>query len=365
MNVTKNHHIYKFELINNNLFLFIINKNTNKKNNFSMKIINNKMEATININQQKANYINIGDITKINFNKHFSLISENSNKLSHFDINYYIENNKFIPKNESDHEFIKHHWYFCGQYNPQMLFKYLLKKHENIILQKNYPKITYSEEKKNTLLFIDDRYDSSFKYLLILFLYSVGESWNITVCTTEINKPLYENDFTSLKITGRIILLENNFKNVYEYSQLLKNYKFWENIKEDNCLTFQYDSFCMGKFDNIFLHYNYIGARWPHNACLNPNIRIGNGGTSFRKTRVMETVCKKYDKKDIKKNYAEDLFFCELLYEEKLLNCPNKIADYFAFENIFNEHSIYAHQIYNTIKLDDMDHFMYRKLTNF
>jgi len=74
----------------------------------------------------------------------------------------------------------------------------------------------------------------------------------------------------------------------------------------------------------------------------------------------MEMICKKYNgKKEI-----EDIFFAESLYNENLLNCTDCIADKFSFENIYCENSIYAHQIYNTIKLEDMDNFMYRKISN-
>ena len=115
----------------------------------------------------------------------------------------------------------------------------------------------------------------------------------------------------------------------------------------------------MGKFNNDFFNYNYIGARWPHNASKYKDIKIGNGGTSFRKTRVMENMCKKNNKKN---KTAEDVFLCELLHENNLHNCTIEISDKFAFENIFNENSIYGHQIYNSIKLSDIDKFMYEKL---
>lgn len=371
VNVTKNFHIYKVELINNHLFLFIINKNIHRKENFSVRVMFENKELNLNVYDCKMNYIDFGNIDKFKFKEskrnHKNRITEKINSLfPHFDIIYYGTNNNFLKNidiyNHKYHDFIKNHWFLCGQYQPQMYFKYLLYKHKELILNIKYPFIKYSEENKNTLLFVDDRYDPSFKYLLILFLYSVDLSWNITIFTTKNNEDLYKKNLEQLGIEGKIILLDHSFNNMMEYSELFKDYLFWNKIKEDNVLTFQYDSFCMGKFNPIFFNYNYIGARWPHKACLNENITIGNGGTSFRKTRIMEIICKKYN--DIKKNYVEDLFFAESLYEEKLLNCTNEVADQFSFENIYCEHSIYAHQIYNTVKLEDMDNFMYRKISS-
>jgi hypothetical protein len=52
-----------------------------------------------------------------------------------------------------------------------------------------------------------------------------------------------------------------------------------------------------------------------------------------------------------------------LLYEEGFLNTTDKIADQFSFENIYCEDSVYAHQIYNSVSLSDLDNFVIRKLS--
>lgn len=377
LNNNNNEYIYKCELINNVLYLFI--KNKFKKDNIKIKIIYNN-SYYINIYYDCDNLIKIEDITKlkyinntqnnidihtytnINTDIYYNIYPDIFNN---FDINYYTENNKFLKNidihNINNKRSIFFHWYYCGRYNPNLYFKYLLKKYESFIFKINYPLIKYSKNKKNTLLFIDDRYDSSFIYLLILFLYSVNDSWNINIFTTFNNKIYYENDLKKINIEGNIILLDNKFSNINDYSNLLKNSNFWNKICEDNCLLFQYDSFCMGKFNNIFFNYNYIGAKWDHRPLLFKNIFIGNGGTSFRKTRVMEYLCNKYKNKEIKKNYPEDVFFSELLYEEKLHNCTEDIADKFSFENIYSN-SIYGHQIYKIIDYNKLDEFIYKKI---
>jgi hypothetical protein len=357
-------------MIDNCLYVFIKNKNI--KDNIKIKIIyKNSYHIVSHIDLN--NLIKVGELNKFNY------INISNNKTDiycnlqniypkifyKFDINYYIENNKLfdnIDKNNININFIYCHWYYCGRYNANLYFKYILKKYEDLIMKIKYPNIKYSKNKKNTLLFIDDRYDSSFIYLLILFLYSVDETWNINIFTTNDNKINYENDLKKLNIEGNIILLDNKFNSIDDYSNLLKNVNFWNKISEDNCLLFQYDSFCMGKFNNIFFNYNYIGARWEHRPSLYKKIFMGNGGTSFRKTRIMEYLCSRYKNKDIKKNYPEDVYFNELLYEEKLFNCTKDIADYFSFENIYSSNSIYGHQIYKVIEFNDLDEFIYQKL---
>jgi len=365
-----NNYKYNFILIEDIFYMIIKNKNRDIYEDFIINIIYNGEKYSINktIKDNISNIININDITSLQSNELIYLLDnkeiETLQLFKNFDYKYYVENNNIIDKAHIDTKnYIKYHWYFCGNYNPQLYFKYLLRKYEDIILKLPYPNIEYSENKNKTLLFIDNRYDSSFIYLLILFLYSVDISWNITVFTTEANKDYYLNDFKRLNITGNIILLEENISNIDNYSKLLKTHIFWKNIKEDNCLIFQYDSFAMSKFDNNFLNYNYIGAPWDHTPALFDEIKFGNGGTSFRKTRIMEYLCKKYESKDIKKNYPEDVFFAELLYEEKLNNCTINIAEQFSFENIYNKNSVYGHQIYKSISYNNLEKFIYNKLT--
>lgn len=353
--ISKLNYIYDFKLINEEIFVEIINKKIIDKHKLKYKIFFEDYEVNLECNFIRENIINIGKLENFHFIKSDICIDlEIKNLFPKFDIEYYLQNNKLI-NNDDNIKFIKYHWFLCGRFNPYHYFKYLLKKYENIILNLNTNCIKYDENKNNTLLFIDDRYDSSFIYLLKLFIYSIDESWNITIFTTEENKELYQNDLNKLEVTGKINIIKK-FNSVENYSILLKDFNFWKLIKEENVLIFQYDSFCKGKFNNIFFKYNYIGARWPHNP-FKCNINVGNGGTSFRKTRIMQKISKKYNNRD-----AEDLFFSYFLHQENLDNCTDIIADMFSFENIFIDKSIYGHQIYNSIKLDELDNYIYNKL---
>lgn len=400
---------YQVELFeNSDLYIFINNIDPKQKNNsnISLKIMYDNLYVDItkstennlifieNIDKliykdyqdynNKKNLHNIDNITVSNCNFELNFYKLYPN----FDFSYYIENNKYVnctgiirsfvapttfskssgPASDEallgpvEEKYLMYHWLYFGQKNKLLYIKYLFKKYEHIITNLKYPKIKYDISKKNSLLFIDDRYDSSFLYLLILFLYSVDESWNINIFTISEKKEYYENDLQKLGIHGKIHILENKFKSIENYNRLLINSLFWKNIIEDNVLLFQYDSFVFGKFNPIFFNYNYIGARWPYSISNMNNIYIGNGGTSFRKSRVMEYICKKYENSVIKKIYNEDIFFVEMLAKEDLYNCTNNIADMFSFENIYIENSVYAHQIYIKIDIEKMDNYIYQKL---
>jgi hypothetical protein len=361
----------KCDYILNGNNLHIVKKNNNEENIkiiiYHKLLLKQKLFLLYDFNENnEIIFENLDTYFKddiININNIY--LENNYKKIyNNLDLNYYAYNNNNINEHDKNNiKFLLYHWYFLGKNNQNHYFKYLLKKHEYIIKNLAYPKIKYVKKNKNTLLFVDDRYDISFIYLLQLFLYSVDKSWNINVITTNENKKYYENDFKKLGINGKISTLTQKFKNIGEYTNLLRNHNFWKNIEEDNVLLFQYDSFCMGKFDPVFYNYNYLGSQWDHHASIFHNILIGNGGTSFRKTRIMEYLCEKYQNKEIKKYYPEDVFFSELLYEEKLYNYDLEIANKFAFENIYSDFSIYAHQIYKSVSMENMDNFMYEKIS--
>jgi hypothetical protein len=361
-----NEHKYNIELINNEQLYLFIKKKDNKKFNLKINIFKKNEETTLLINNQKLSSLKICNLNDLKYKKsqlnYFDIYDYFSKKFPIFKIDYYKFNNKYL-NSILDKNFIYNHWLICGRYNANDYYKYLLYKYGMDILNLKTPIIKYSEKKNNTLLFIDDRYDPSFIFLLKLFLYSIDETWNIHIFTIVENKFFYENDMEKLNVNGKIHILENNFKNINDYSNFLKNSYLWSSLKEENCLLFQYDSFCMGKFDPIFFNYNYIGAQWDHYpSIIHKKMNIGNGGTSFRKTRIIEMLCNKYNNKSIKKDYPEDIFFCELLTENFLHNCTLEIANKFSFENIYHENSIYAHQIYKSIKNEDLDNFVQQKI---
>jgi hypothetical protein len=387
---------FSLKLLNNRLYIFIKNKIFQKNDSFKIKIIKNEKSNIDNDNKDNngdSNIINnnklsscililqnirdspfyIEDISKlhyIEFNKNknndiskISDISINNIDDPIFDIYYYITNNHFLDNNcLHDNNFIKMHWYYTGQYHPQLYFKQILYKYRNLILSLKYPRICYDGiHKNNTLLFIDDRYDPSFLYIASLFLYSVDESWNIRIYTIGECKGEYEADFEKLGISGCISILPNKFECIGDYSELLKSSDFWNGFPEENCLLFQYDSFCCGKFKEEFFSHNYLGALWDHQPCRVNNCRIGNGGTSFRKRSIMATICEKYG--GLGGDIAEDIFFAIFLKEDGLLGDAEKKAEDFSFECIFSGKSVYGHQIYQSIARHNLDGFIYNKLT--
>jgi hypothetical protein len=95
---------------------------------------------------------------------------------------------------EKSHFLLKYNWFYYGRFNKYQYWKYILYKNKTIfkkLKQKIYYKLTYNPQKEYTLLFIDTRYDEIFINILITFLYSVNNDWNLTIYTTKENESKY------------------------------------------------------------------------------------------------------------------------------------------------------------------------------
>ena len=355
-----NNYKFEFNIENDILKIKRIDSNSGWDNHLKCFLYKKHFEGetilTIGDSNNNEKYVKINlsfDRTKLIDNNYLDMIK---NTYPHF--NPYIYNYK-LAKNSDKIDFIYYHWHFIGYYNRQEYFKYILNKHKEKIYKLDYPKIKYDDRKTKTLLFIDDRYDEIFELILRLFLYSIDNSWNLTIFTIKDYKLEYENILQKMNISAQIFLLDEKINTLDNYNKLLSDVFFWKKIKEENCLLFQYDAISFGKFSNDFIKYNYIGAKWEHNIVMYEKLSFGNGGISFRKTRIMEYICDKY-KNDLL--FPEDVFFCIKLKDENLLYCPNFILDIFSFENIYNENTIYGHSIYNYMSYEKLEWFIEMKI---
>lgn len=362
---------YKFYFINNNYLLQIFNNNNNiKPLNIFLKIIDlNNNCYYYNIYKNINNLIFLNDIPNLTLNhKHKDNYHINNSILKNinpnFDYNLYNNNLFNIELNNNNILFLKYNWYYFGQFNKFQYFKYIIYKNKLLFLNLfntiNY-NLTYNINKKYSLVFIDDRYDEIFIYILITFLYSIDNNWNLNIFSTIENKNFYDECLTKHNIQYKFNSIYK-FNNVNDYSNLLKSFHFWNNFIEDYILIFQYDSLAFNKFNYQFLNYNYIGAQWPIHIQQIKNIFNGNGGTSLRNVQVMKDITLKYNYKNNDLCTPEDIYFSKYLFnEKKLMNNPN-ICNDFSFENVLNNNSIYGHAIYESISHDNLENFILNKI---
>lgn len=117
-------------------------------------------------------------------------------------------------------------------------------------------------------------------------------------------------------------------------------------IKGGHVLIMQWDSFITNpkSWIDIFLHYDYIGAPWPHH----PETPVGNGGFSLRSVKLIQAI----QNKKINKRHPEDQCICidnRLLLEKEfgIKFAPLEIANKFSVERGENFSAFGMHGVFN------------------
>lgn len=122
-----------------------------------------------------------------------------------------------------------------------------------------------------------------------------------------------------------------------EYNQLLKEYNFWNILKEEHILTMETDTYLLRHIPDSIYQYEYVASKWPW-APLEP----GGGGLSYRKLSVMKEICSKHGPTD--SSTPQDCYVSEKI---RILGYSNpsmsESRNYFT-ESDFSTGSIGTHQ---------------------
>lgn len=84
---------------------------------------------------------------------------------------------------------------------------------------------------------------------------------------------------------GREVIEIATIQSIKDYCEFVVN-KMPSYVETDFVITLQYDGFVIHpeEFSPHFLHYDYIGAPWPHIGTHN----VGNGGFSWRSKKLLD-----------------------------------------------------------------------------
>lgn len=106
-------------------------------------------------------------------------------------------------------------------------------------------------------------------------------------------------------------------------------------VNTDYVITIHEDGYIINPkaWDNDFLNYDYIGAKWWYKDGMN----VGNGGFSLRSKRLLEAIKVLDDEGFIRRYHPEDHVTCRDLHNVLVSNfgiyfAPNHIADRFSIE---------------------------------
>lgn len=205
----------------------------------------------------------------------------------------------------------------------------------------------------------------------------------ITLCAaTSVNVPatvraleisLEQIDFAGCKLfTDKPLKLKNSnieivviprIKSSAEYSAFILS-KMVDHIETQHCLVTQWDGYVLNprRWQDDFLKYDYIGARWPQ---FTDHHSVGNGGFSLRSRRLME-LCRH---SSFQSAHPEDVAIgrCNRSWLEKqgMRFATGAIADLFSAERVGDvSQSFGFHGVFNMPRIMDGEAFwdMYRNL---
>jgi hypothetical protein len=222
-------------------------------------------------------------------------------------------------------------------------------------------KLTIQDDEKGmyTAVIIEPREHKALGFVLNNFLENLDERWNIIVFHGNKNKEYVENIInTSLeKYKNRISLIDlkvDNLGSLHEYSSVLLDRKFYDNIPTEMFLIFQTDTVICSKYKDMiydFMDYDYVGAPVRGHSPWNwEDGEVGNGGLSLRrKSKMLEMLDKcSHQLENHDKSTYEDNFYAFPCENIKSFNKPSvEKAKNFAIEKIESDKSFGLHKAYS------------------
>tara|TARA_R110000772_G_scaffold2410_4_gene8520 strand:- start:19910 stop:20593 length:684 start_codon:yes stop_codon:yes gene_type:complete len=146
-----------------------------------------------------------------------------------------------------------------------------------------------------------------------------------------------------------------------DYSRILKDSEFWNDIDEEHILVFQHDSFVLRSGIEEFLDYDYIGPPWYWANGEHQDNRYkdltdfqkgGNGGFSLRKKSAMVNIINSNPP-----DYEyEDMYFSNALSKD----IPLETKQRFAVESMFYENPLGVHQLHRYLSGDQVKKILFK-----
>ncbi len=151
-------------------------------------------------------------------------------------------------------------------------------------------------------------------------------------------------------------------------------YRLKDCIRTDFVLIVQNDGYVLrpNKWDDRFFEYDYIGAPWPKNAHFDEtgrNIRVGNGGFSFRSKKLLNILANlNLPFTDNGTGFFHEdgvlcVYYRKTLEENGILFAPVEIASLFSRERWCDDSEKYPFGFHNSRK--NFIEFMRKKITKF
>jgi hypothetical protein len=157
-----------------------------------------------------------------------------------------------------------------------------------------------------TAIIVEPREHKALHFVVKNALDNLTDDWNVIIFHGNKNIDFVNNIANDLgrRVTTHKLNVDNLAP--HEYSKLLMDRNFYNNVPTEMFLVFQTDSMIFARNKdriNDFLKYDYVGAPWPHE-----QNQVGNGGFSLRRKSKMIEIIEKETKPECQ-YFPEDLFF--------------------------------------------------------
>jgi len=205
-----------------------------------------------------------------------------------------------------------------------------------------------------TAVIVEPRLHQYLEPVINNMLQNLSNHTKIHIFHGTLNKNLLEIKYKNEISNNKIILTNLKIVNMtrVDYSNLLTNIIFWEQISGENILIFQTDSCLCCHVDNFDLSeydkYGFIGApsfnTYP--------IPWQNGGFSLRKRSLM--ILSILDKKKNENTWPEDKFYSVI--KKHITNpAPYNLANKFSVERFYYNKPFGIHSAWKYLKKDQWE----------
>ena len=157
-----------------------------------------------------------------------------------------------------------------------------------VVRQFNFSHIPAHSE--NFAVIIEPRRHCLLEYVLRNVMHFLGDGWGLQIFTCRDNED-YVRQITDGWKTVHIDILAEHIFDRAEFEKFRKSTDFWRRMRGERLLCFETDSILCRRGINEYMSFDYIGAPWNEKQFFNRNVRIGNGGLSFRRKSAMIDIC--------------------------------------------------------------------------
>ena len=199
------------------------------------------------------------------------------------------------------------------------------------------------------------------------------QNWNHTIICGNKNYNFVKNLCERINYNIKIIKMDVDILNKFEYNKMLSSLNFWNLLKGEKILFYDEQTCILKDNINDFIDYDYIGAPWKNKE---NNYYVGNGSFSLRTKQIMIDIINKIDIFDTKynmnyihdnienvKSYCppEDVYFTTNMIEYKIGKLSkNKIAKTFSVEAIYSKNPYGIHECF--IATNEWKKYFYRTI---